>query len=742
MKSLLQNITSNILLIIAGLLSCLLHNWFLGLLIGAGAGILNCIFRGSLKAGGWKDTLIVAAPASIIIGVLCAFGAGMCNNSIVIFNILITVAVIILCGVLGSFMGNSKFYSEKEQPAVQHDTPTTPTPTNIPATPSNDSIAPPPIPNAPNDAASVIANLRNRRKGITEQVEDKIIDTDGRDKIYYDAIKKLTGKDVVTESSVMDAYRNLPDDVKQMYSGDPPNVAIMSYAYSQLLSTTQEVNDPYSRKVMELSGMHEVTEASVEKAYNSLSDDIRRDLPKDPVAAIMLLAHGKTLKTIINEESERDAQQRLEEEREIENCYALIPSRMRAWLPANHKEAVAMYKAGKYLDFYSTLPDNLKYNIPKYVIDFLAPDKITDPDERNEWLHINRAVVLDKFCEEFPEPLCYIPTSVLVRMVPTQFCFANDDKMIVSENIDALKAMFDNSLGEPLRRIPIKCLWLALEARERQMPEFKVRDIKTNIDKLRQVFDIDVEPCKCMLHTMLPSTLRKWSEVEMYGMIGKCDKVWLSIFNNIDLFKKYESGESVTVEEDSVVETSYFMRVAPYSMLRYMIEFCTDVTKDSDMSDKDFWLKYRSYYEKEVIFKDLPGVLSQIPLPMIQFLVEDPEDLNLEGMSDVAALYTYAMRNSSSLLRLFDKGHVIPTMCLGSWKYSEQDLVKRHGENEEIDESELWRLWLPPELYDVSYDKLADCSPGYEDSKNPDLHILQHTTNIYNILSRADRGKK
>ena len=739
MKNLIRNITSNILLMVAGFLACLTGNWLLGLIIGAGAGILNCVFRGSLKAGGWKDTLIVAAPASIVVGVICAFGAGFCNNSIIILNFLTTIVVVALCGVVGSFMGNSKFYSEKEG------TSTTPTPNEFAAQRPTPNVTQPGSsqssttvqPNAVQDdmLAQMMARLQqNHGTATVDSDYDAPIDTTGRDSVYYDTVRALTGEQVVTKRVIDKAYGLLPDNYKQQYGDSQKEQALIAYAYSKRVNHEDVQDSAFAQKVKELSGMNEVTEASIQKAYNTLSPDILEDLPNDPTAAIVLLSQGKTLQTIMNEEAELNAKKEAEDAKEIETYYSLIPANRRHWLPNDHKEAVRMFKAGEYLNFYNTLPQELRLNVPEYIVKLLVPSTIAE-DQANEWLHINRGTILAEFCDELPEPLCYIPVSSLINFIPSKFCFGRSPVDVVKENVDALKEMFDGSLGEPLCRVPIIVMWLSLEARERQTTQMKVRDVRANVDKLRKLFDPMEVPCTTMLHTMLPTTLRGLPEAEMYARLpANSDKNWLTLLSNVDTFKSvvaFSNSVNITTESNS-----YFAQVAPYSMLRYMIEYCTDIMAD-DMTDEEFWSVYQQYYDSEVLNKDLPGVLAEIPLPMLACLVENPEDLNDDNISEIASLNNYIMRNNNSLLRLFPKDRFIPSMCWSSWNENMINGIFRHMECEDVAPDEVWRLWLPRELYSTPYEKLYKCCPGVENAPNPDLYILQHTADIMSILSNV-----
>ena len=732
MKKAIDGLTKNILLMVGGFLACLSGNFFFGLLIGAGAGILHCCFGGATSHKTIKEAIKSSLPIAIVLGVLCGVGGLFSEGLRTIGGVLIGVVVTLMCGFIGSFIGNSRFYKEQ---TGDYKSPVAPQrqelDSAVQAVAANN--------NAPTqEAVSALANLRSRRNAKQDPEDyDEIITTvkpDGTEDPYYSVIKELTGKHVVTKRIIDEAYTKLPEDVKAKYINDPPLVALTSYAYSKQADAQNSVDSPFYKTVKQLSGMDVVNDKTIDIAYSNIPEEMRADLPKDQKSALMLFASGKTLSDIKSEaDKEREARTQ-EKLREIEMYYNNIPAEQRSWLPPNKAKAVTMHKEGRFLPFMDTLPDELRC-IPFYVWRSLAPADV-DENNLNMWLLNHRSDLMGEFDLSLTPPLCHIPISALFELVPPHQRFGKTKREVVAGYASSFLNIFQDDLGEPLRRVPIKTMWLSLDPKERLHTNTKIKDILVNIEFLRKTFG-DTGHQGDPLLLMLPTYLRDSTIMALYNKLPDDLKAnnqisqAYTVLININRFKQ----DAETPKTTNAINCR-FTDLIPAKFMRYMIEWGTDVYDDS-LTDEQFCEKYYKNNIDHLINKNLPTPLNGIPLLMFKFLMPVTGSLNDTSKTEIAIINDIVDESSMMFTPMFRAGSktsffsYVPIEPRLIWEG--QDPGDWSG-IDDIPEDEVWRVWLPPSLRFKEYQELYEALPGIEKADNAEYYMLTHARELSKAL--------
>lgn len=728
MKTLLNGITKNVLLIIGGFLACLTGNFFFGALIGAGAGALHCCFGGALSRKGMKDAIFASLPIAIVVAVLCGVGAQFSGGFTSFGGAMITIIVTFLCGFVGSFIGGSKYYQEQTREAPQRHE----------MDESVQSIAE--NNNAPEnvDANDYINHMRAHRNNPNIQKADTAVPNDydemidvskasKEEKCYYDLVKELTGKKVVTKRIIDEAYTKLPEDIKQMYANDSPKVALTSYALDRYAERQKELDSPYTKTVKQLSGMSEVTEEAINKAYENIPDSAKQDLPADKQNALMFYASGKTLSGIKSDAEKEQSLKEEQERREIENYYLAIPAGQKVWLPDDHAEAVAMFKRHEFLRFYDTLPEEYKA-IPEYVYNSLCS---CPPDQDiNTYMLYNRENLMSQFCLQLQYPLSVIPLCVLAEFTPPASRFGKTDLEVVKEMEDTLLHMFSAELPEPLNRVPIKALWLSLPARDRLHENMKLNDIKLHLEELKDKFAIDGSYGNPLI-LILPVKLRNISLSDLRKQVRNTNASPIfDVINNLDKLMIENIGNT------SKGFSAYGMcKQMSISTIRYLLDWGLDFEHD-DMPDDEFAATYATK-TSELFNTSLPAPLCDIPLPMFRYLLSDLSIINDSNKTEMAIINDYVSEHSAKFTEMFKGNNVIPKCALAAW--TEEQLSE--GVSYEIDNEvadEVWRAWLPPDIRNASYADIDAICSGLDSAPNPEFKILQESETLANILRQKE----
>lgn len=728
MKMLLRGITKNILLMIGGFLACLTGNFIFGAFIGAGAGILHCCFGGALSKKGMKDAVITSLPIAILIAVLCGVGAQFSGGFASFGGVIISIIVTALCGFVGSFIGGSKFYQEQTHEAPQRREMSEHVESVARANSQQSIPAPAPAPTTANDY--ITRMRRNRSTQEPQEDLDELIDTSqasGDMKCFYDTIKELTGKQVITKRIIDEAYTKLPSDALAKYANDSPKVALMSYALSRQLDKEQELDSPYIKTVKRLSGMSVVTEEAIDKAYDNIPDNVKDDLPHDKQTALMFFSLSKSLSGIQNEEDKERAAREEAERREVENYYLAIPAGQKAWLPEDHALAVSMHKKGEFLKFYDTLPEEYK-GIPEYVWNSLC--NCPPNQDINIFMLYNREALMAQFCLDLQYPLSIIPLCVLAEFTPPASRFGKTDLEVVKDMEDSLRNMFSTELPEPLNRVPIKALWLSLPARDRLHENMKINDIKLHLEELKEKFSVD-DSYGNPLRLILPTSLRRTPLAELRKQVKNTNASPIfDVINNLDKLMIENVGNAF------IGFPAYgICKKMSIGSIRYMLEWGLDLEHD-EMPDKEFGMTYAAK-TKELFNTSLPEPLNNIPLLMFRYLLSDLSIINDSNRTEMAIINDYVGEHSFKFMDMFTKDIPIPKCALSAWTEEQLD-------NEisfEIDEEhsdEVWRAWLPPDIRNAPYEDIDAICSGLDSAPNPELKILQESKTIANILRQKE----
>ena len=730
MGKMIRGMMNNILLMIAGFLACLAGNFFMGALIGVGAGVLQCTFSGANTGRKFKEAVLSSLPVAIVVGVVCGVGGNFSNGLKDIGGWIIAIIIAIMCGFIGSFISGTRYFQEQTSDRNPNRAPINPPTQATPSAPTSR----PQATSAPVSQSSqrMLDRLhRNQQAAPAPEVPsdyDEVIDTSKGDQAYYNLIKELTGKHVVTKRIIDEAYSKLPPDVLEHYKNDPPLVALTSYAYERkAASAEKEVNNPFADKVKELSGSDQVTESSIASAYTAIPDDLKKDLPTDPKAAIMMLSMGQTMSSIKDGEAVLEQERALAREQElkqIEDFYESIPESFKDRLPKDdHAKAVEMFKRGESLPFYDSLDIGFRSRVSYNTVESLVPSYARSNIE--EWLWNNREAVLMEFDETLPPPLSDLPVSALALLLNPEHTYNTDKREAVKEHADYLANLFENSLPNPLRLVPIQTIWLMLDPKDRQHQNAILKDIRSNLEFLTNQFEDDYAGEQPLESLFLPTCCMHTPIKELYSRLGPLANPELSTLMNV--LNHIDRCKQVTAIGVFKVVRCPLLSYAPYDMCRAMMQWSTDYDEDCDTA-AEYWTKYKGDYPSMMGGDNLPKPLHNIPMHMLWYLTEDYELLN--GDSNVASMYEAILDNPDAYTKFFKwQGEnirsYIPTCCLEAWKDEELDSVSRRKDNDDFYE-ETWRIWLPNCLAKVPYDNLVSLLQNIPADRNPTVvDILQ-----------------
>lgn len=745
MGNMIRGMMNNILLMIAGFLACLAGNFFMGALIGVGAGVLQCTFSGANTGRKLKEAALSSLPVAIVVGVVCGVGGNFAHGLKDIGGWIIAIIIAIMCGFIGSFISGTRYFQEQTGDRNPNRIPINPPTPPAPSAPSQGTPAP-----VSQSSQRMLDRLhRNQQAAPTPAPErevpsdyDEVIDTSKGDQAYYNLIKELTGKHVVTKRIIDEAYSKLPPGVLEHYKNDPPLVALTSYAYERrAASAEKEVNNPFADKVKELSGSDQVTESSIASAYTAIPDDLKQDLPTDPKAAIMMLSMGQTMSSI------KDAEAVLEKERElarelelkqIEDFYESIPDSFKERLPKDdHAKAVEMFKRGESLPFYDSLDMGFRSRVSYNTVEVLVPNYARSNVE--EWLWNNREAVLTEFDETLPPPLSDIPVSALALLLNPEHTYNTGKREAVEEHVDYLADLFENSLPNPLRLVPIQTIWLMLDPKDRQHQNAILKDIRSNLEFLTNQFVDDYDGDQPLESLFLPTCCMHTPIKELYSRLGPLARPELStlmnVLNHIDRCKR------VTAASVFRAVRCPLLSYAPYDMCRAMMQWSTDYDEDCDTA-KEYWSKYSGEYSSMMGGDNLPKPLHNIPMHMLWYLTEDYELLN--GDSNVSSMYEAILDDPEAYTKFFKwQGEnirsYIPTCCLEAWTNEELDSAFRRQDNDDFYE-ETWRIWLPNCLAKVPYDNLVSLLQGIPEDRNPTVvDILQQAAYLRPFFDKEEK---
>ena len=739
--NLFKGMVQNILLMIAGFLSCLTGNFFLGLLIGLGAGALQCTFSGATGGKSIKAAALSSLPVAIVVGVLCGVGGMFSGGLHDVGGWIIALVVTVMCGIVGTFIKGTRYFQEQtNEPVVTNENRVTEQAKIQAQAESN---------GAPISETSrrMLANLRGTatevasiqepvqaaQEPIQEPVHDsdydEIIDTSKGDRDYYNLIKDLTGKQVVTKRIEDEAYEKLPEEIRAKYANDPPVVALTSYAKEKALAE----EDAYVQKVKELSGFDRVTPDAVHKAYESLTEEQKADLPKDEAQAMMMFASGKTLSS----ETKEEEKERAAHEKEIEDYYSVIPDDFKERLPSDHAKAVEMFKNKEFLPFYETLDDSFKKRVPEEVFYSVVPKAFCENRQSVEnYLWTTKEKVLSMFCKEFPEPLCNLPATALVALLPQEETEGKDPVLACKNNIDFLSSLFDNSLTSPLNHVPVKTLWLLLPLKDRQHPNAMIIDIKAHQNELYKKYQY-VHDYNCPVENLFipyyccePDKLeemyekarpyRKQDESKLFALLMNIDRCIGSNNNTIHFW------------------TTPLLRIIPYDMFKYMMEWSLGYDEE-DTDPEQYYAAHKNNREVMMANESLPKPLNDIPMFMLWFFIEDMELLNSDNK--VASMCERVLQDPNFFMQYFkwngdELSSYIPTICLDAWTEDDFRRATRRECNEDYIE-EPWRVWLPECLAYIPTSDLEEACMDIPPDRNPTvLDILTQAKHLRSVFAQ------
>lgn len=733
LKGALDGLTKNILLMVGGFLACLSGNFFFGLLIGAGAGVLHCCFGGATAHKGIKEAVKSSLPIAIVVGVIGGVGGMFAEGLHTVGGVLIGIVITLMCGFIGGFIGGSRFYQEQVGDTQPNPTPAQRQEMQDAVENISQELNAPQQPVAPTSAASAVAHLRARRNIVPEDY-DEIINTvkdDGTEDPYYSLVKELTGKHVVTKRIIDEAYEKLPSEVKEQYKNDPPLVALTSYAYSKQADTQTDTDSPFHQKVRQLSGMNVVNAHSIDVAYSNIPEEMRKDLPTDQKSALMLFASGKTLSDIKSEAEKEKAEREQEKQCEIELYYNSIPAEQKFWLPEDKAEAVAMHKEKKFLPFMETLHNDYK-NIPFAVWKSLVPSNVKEEDI-NQWMLYHRDELISEFDPLLPPPLCHIPIKVLFEIIPPQERFGRSVQSVVAGAVSSLANVFCDELGEPLRRVPIKTLWLTLDPKDRLHTNAKLKDVKMCVTSLQRKFEFTDHYGSPFL-LMLPTYLREYDILELQGMLpdevagtNQVSPVY-NVLMNIDKI-------NCRVNVDTTTSLTKFTDTIPAKFMRYILEWGTDLD-DSSLSDQEFCDKYYASNVSSLLNRELPAPLNEIPLIFFKYLMPVVESLNDPDKTEIAILNDLVEESIVMFAPQFDSvGAQLPyhPICVKGACTAEGNVPWDTAQ--EVNDDEVWRFWLPPSLRYVDFSDMCEALPAINEATHPENYIITHVTELKRALS-------
>lgn len=251
MDKLIAGIRNNIILVVGALLAGLAGAWYWGLLIGAGAAYLHCLFNGMTRGRTFKDGLILCCPTMMLFGVIFMVGAQVGGGLTSLTGWLITALLMIGSAFIGSFVSGSKDYQDKiresdqsptvrptQQNAEQQPQATQPTPT--PAEQSAEETAPEQEQEetaAPIGMAAMLANARKKRNApIT--TNNRPIEPDEQEKLK-EMVRQMTGLQDITSTTYAMAYKQLPAEERALLPNDPEKALL--YKLRGITLTPSEV---------------------------------------------------------------------------------------------------------------------------------------------------------------------------------------------------------------------------------------------------------------------------------------------------------------------------------------------------------------------------------------------------------------------------------------------------------------------------------------------------------------------
>lgn len=254
MDKLIAGIRNNIILVVGALLAGLAGAWYWGLLIGAGAAYLHCLFNGMTKGRTLKDGLILCCPTMMLFGVIFMVGAQVGGGLTSFTGWLITALLMVGSAFVGSFVSGSKDYQDKiresdQSPTVRptsQNTEQAPVPAPAPAVQSFEDMTPEQREEyeqaqeeiqAPIGVAAMLANAR-RNKNATANTNNRPIEPDEQEKLK-DMIRQMTGLQDITSTTYAMAYKQLPADERALLPNDPEKALL--YKLRGITLTPSEV---------------------------------------------------------------------------------------------------------------------------------------------------------------------------------------------------------------------------------------------------------------------------------------------------------------------------------------------------------------------------------------------------------------------------------------------------------------------------------------------------------------------
>ena len=381
--------------------------------------------------------------------------------------------------------------------------------------------------------------------------------------------------------------------------------------------------------------------------------------------------------------------------------------------------------------------DQFFMSVPKSFLLACVPRSFED---YSEYLFGFYNEVNSKFIRELPPPLCHMPSTILIELIPPSERFGDEAECIIN-NKDYLLELFDAQLPVPLKYIPVRTLWLALPKDKRANPNAPMVDIRSNGLSLINDFKVDSDTrLSSPLEYLLPSWCRGLGLQTMLDRLTKIDPIlateksspWIKVLNHIDWVKTDVS--TVTEETDTprgpALTDHPLLKRAPVGMIACLIKDSVDIY-DDDMSDEDFVKKYinRPEVQASVFCEELPKPLNKIPLMMLKTLVYDKESIQNSNVDEVAAVRQFILLHLPLFTSLFsgngtDFFDLVPLPIKECVK--EEDYAAPI-DPDQITEDEYWRLWLPSKTASMYIGELL---PTDADMSDPELWLINNFSRI------------
>lgn len=273
MNKLTDGLRNNILLVVGAFLSGMAGVWCWGLIIGAGAAYLHCLFNGITRGRTLKEGLILCSPTMMLFGVIFAVGSQTGGGLNSLTGWAITIILMLVSAFVGSFVSGSKDYNDKinesgAAPTVRPQAPPHNTEqSRNPAHDEEEQEEPAPRPN-------------NRQRRPTQEVPVPVEshDDDADDNAQVEAEPEPEPEAIGTTAALANARNRRGAKRKQA---------------NRPLQASEE--EALHEMIRDITGLQDITSSTFALAYNALPADERAKLPSDPEKALIYKMRGETI---------------------------------------------------------------------------------------------------------------------------------------------------------------------------------------------------------------------------------------------------------------------------------------------------------------------------------------------------------------------------------------------------------------------------------------------------------------